>query len=128
MHIVRPAILIVDDDPLLLALLEHHLGAAGFAVSTADSGAAALDAIRMQRPDVVILDAMMPVMGGVEVLHRLRADPQLCGIKVIMLTTLHGEQHVLKAFELGASDFVAKPFSADELVSRIARLVNARAA
>ncbi len=120
-------VLIADDDPLLTSLIEYHFRAEGFCVSTAANGEEALTAIRSQRPDIVILDSMMPVMGGAEVLRRLRVEGRLASTKVIVLTTLHEERHAVSAFQLGAADFVAKPFSPAELVSRVARLISARA-
>ncbi len=121
MFVSPKLVLIADDDPLLVALVAHHLQAAGFSVQSAGDGQAALDAIRARRPAVVILDSLMPVMGGVEVLRRMRSEGRLATTKVIMLTTLKDERHVVTAFELGAADFVAKPFSPDELILRIKR-------
>ena len=120
-------VLVADDDPLLIALIDHYFCAEGFRVSTATNGDEALVAIRSLRPDIVILDSMMPVMGGAEVLRRLRAEGRLGATKVVMLTTLSDERQAVSAFQLGAADFVAKPFSPSELVSRVARLASAHA-
>lgn len=116
-------VLIADDDPLLLALLEHKLASAGFQVSTVEDGQAALAAVAETRPDLLILDAMMPVMDGFETLRRLRADPELAGVPVIMLTALKQENAVLNALELGASDYLSKPFIPDELLARARRIL-----
>ena len=121
-------VLVADDDPLLVMLLEHRLAAAGFRVIAAPDGAAALARIARDTPEFLILDSMMPVMGGAEVLRRLQIDGRPAGMKIIMLTTLSMERHVVSVLKLGAADFLAKPFSPDELVARIERLSMDRAA
>lgn len=124
----KKTVLVADDDPLLVAIVAHQLRVVGFTVLIAEDGAAALEMVRAQRPDVLILDMLMPSMGGLEVLRRLRMEGRLNHCKVIMLTTMSEEQNVVTAFKLGASDFVAKPFSPDELALRIGRLLAMRAA
>lgn len=121
-------VLIADDDPLLVMLLEYHLSAAGYRVMAVGDGAAALERIRSDAPEFLILDSMMPVMGGAEVLRRLRAEGRPDSMKIIVLTTLSMEKHVVSVLKLGASDFLSKPFSPDELVARLDRLTMARAA
>ncbi len=121
-------ILIADDDPLLAAVAEHHLAAAGFRTMTVTTGIAALECMRRVRPSLVILDAMMPALGGLEVLRAMRSEGRFDHTKAIMLTALNQEHVVIEAFKLGASDFIAKPFSPDELMLRIGRLLGARAA
>jgi DNA-binding response OmpR family regulator len=125
---MKPQVLVVDDDPLLVMLLEHSLSAAGYRVRSAADGAAALESIRRDPPAIVILDAMLPVMGGAEVLRRLRDDGLLGAVKVVVLTTLSMEHHVVSMLKLGASDFLAKPFSPDELLARLERMIPAHAA
>jgi DNA-binding response OmpR family regulator len=122
----EPLVLIADDDPLLRAIVEHKLAAAGYAVVSVEDGQAALDQIRRLQPAAVILDAMMPVLDGFEALRRIRAESALDGIAVVMLTALKREQDVVSALQLGAADYLAKPFNPDELVARIARLVPVR--
>jgi DNA-binding response OmpR family regulator len=122
----EPLVLIADDDPLLRAIVEHKLAAAGYAVISVEDGQAALDQIRRLQPAAVILDAMMPVLDGFEALRRIRAEGALDGIAVVMLTALKREQDVVSALQLGAADYLAKPFNPDELVARIARLVPVR--
>lgn len=121
-------VLVADDDPLLVMLLEHRLTADGFLVISAPDGAAALARVASDLPEFLILDSMMPVMGGAEVLRRLRIDGRPEGMKVLMLTTLSMERHVVSSLRLGAADFLAKPFSPDELVARLERLCVDRAA
>jgi DNA-binding response OmpR family regulator len=114
---------VADDDPLLLSLLEHKLQAAGYNVHAVNDGAEALDAAEAQRPALIILDAMMPVIDGFEALRRLKDDPALRATPVVMLTALKQEEHVVGALKLGAADFLPKPFIPDELVARIQRLL-----
>jgi len=118
-------ILIADDDPLLRALLVHRLSADGYHVTTVENGSEALAAIAEQRPDLVVLDALMPVMDGFEVLRRLKAWG-VSAAPVIMLTALKREQDVVGALQLGAADYLVKPFIPDELGQRVKRLLEAR--
>lgn len=116
-------VLIADDDPLLRDLLMHKLGAAGYAVIAAEDGRQALDQCHQQRPDLVVLDGMMPIADGFEVLRRLKSDPDTAGLPVIMLTALRREEDIVGALKLGAADYLVKPFIPDELVARIGRLL-----
>jgi DNA-binding response OmpR family regulator len=116
-------ILIADDDPLLRGLVEHKLSAAGHEIFTAGDGAAAMVEISAQKPHLIVLDAMMPVLDGFEVLRRLKADPETAALPVIMLTALKREQDVVGALQLGAADYLVKPFIPDELVARIRRFL-----
>lgn len=117
----QPLVLIADDDPLLRQILEHKLANSGYQVMAVEDGKQALDAAA-QQPAVVVLDAMMPVMDGFETLRRMKADPALRGITVVMLTALKRENDVVSALKLGAADYLAKPFNPDELVARLQRL------
>lgn len=118
-------ILIADDDPLLRTLVEHKLSLAGHRVIAAEDGAQALSEIARLKPDLVVLDAMMPVLDGFEVLRRLKSDPATAGLPVIMLTALKREADIVGALELGAADYLVKPFIPDELVMRIRRFLPA---
>lgn len=120
-------ILIADDDPLLRALLQHKLGADGHIVISAEDGGQALAAVIEHAPDLVVLDAMMPVMDGFELLRRLKAEPRTEDIPVIMLTALKREPDVVGGLQLGAADYLAKPFIPDELVERIRRILSSAA-
>lgn len=115
-------ILIADDDPLLRALLVHRLSADGYQMLTAEDGGEALAAIEEQRPDLIVLDALMPVMDGFEVLRRIKAGG-LTDAPVIMLTALKREQDIVGALQLGAADYLIKPFIPDELTQRVRRLL-----
>jgi DNA-binding response OmpR family regulator len=121
------AILVADDDPLLLKLVEHKLKSRGFAVHCASDGEAALEMARDRRPDLIVLDAMMPGIEGFEVLRRLAADPGTSGIPVIMLTARRLEADIVSALSLGARDYLVKPFMPEELVMRIRNLLGAEA-
>lgn len=116
-------ILIADDDSLLRALLQHKLTAEDHQVVTAEHGGEVAALVEAHAPDVVVLDAMMPVMDGFEVLRRLKADPEVRDIPVVMLTALRREQDIVGGLQLGAADYLAKPFIPDELVQRIRRIL-----
>jgi DNA-binding response OmpR family regulator len=111
-------VLVVDDDPLVVAILEHKLSARGYRVTTASDGVAGLGCARASRPDLIVLDMMMPVLDGRQVLQELRSDDALAAVPVVMLTARRGEGDVA-----GAADYIAKPFSPDELVARVSRLL-----
>jgi DNA-binding response OmpR family regulator len=115
--------LIADDDPLLRALLEHRFAAAGYRVVTVEDGLRALKAIGEDPPDLMILDAMMPVMDGFETLRRIRSETKHRDIPVIMLTALRQEDAVMNALNLGAADYLSKPFIPDELLARARRVL-----
>lgn len=121
-------VLICDDDELLLDLVQYRLSNRGYEVVTAKDGKEALDLARKVAPDAMLLDAMMPGVDGYEVLRQLREDPALAGIPVIMLTARKQENDILTALELGADEYMVKPFIPEELVARLSRLIGAPAA
>ena len=112
-------VLIVEDEPDIRNLVVHHLTRDGFRCRTAGSGAEALARIRAAAPDLVVLDLMLPEMTGLEVCRRLRADPATAGVPIIMLTAKTDEVDRIVGLEMGADDYVAKPFSPKELVARV---------
>jgi DNA-binding response OmpR family regulator len=116
-------ILLIDDDALLLTLLERKLTARGYAVTTANDGSAGLDRARADHPDLIVLDMMMPIMDGRQVLRAIQADAALSAIPVIMLTSRREESDIVGAIEKGAADYQLKPFSPDELIARIGRFI-----
>ena len=120
-----PLVLVCDDDALVADLLTHRLEGRGYRVSVAADGREGLERVAEARPDAILLDAMMPVMDGYEVLRRLRADETTASIPIIMLTARKQEGDIVSALELGADDFVVKPFIPEELMSRLARLIAA---
>jgi putative two-component system response regulator len=113
-------ILIVDDTPANLQLLESILQERGYAVRAAISGQMALKAVRVQAPDLILLDINMPEMNGFEVCHALKADPLLKGIPVIFVSAAVDTADKLRAFEEGGVDYVTKPFQALEVLARVA--------
>jgi two-component system phosphate regulon response regulator PhoB len=122
----RPRILVVDDEPDALELIEFNLKSAGFDVSSADNGTEALRKAREQSPDLVVLDLMLPEVDGLEVCKLLRRDPVTRGTPVIMLTAKATELDRVLGLELGADDYVTKPFSPRELVLRVKNLLRRR--
>ena len=120
-------ILICDDDPLLVDLLEYRLAGRGYKVVVAEDGGKALRRLQELRPDAILLDAMMPVIDGYEVLRQVRENPETAQVPVIMLTARRQEQDIVTALELGANDYLVKPFIPEELVARLARLLEGSA-
>ena len=112
-------VLVVDDEPDLLELVRFHLTQAGFEVETARDGRRGLEAIRRRRPGLVVLDWMLPDLSGTEVCRQLRADPQLRDLPILLLTAKAEEVDRVVGFELGADDYVTKPFSPRELALRV---------
>jgi len=112
-------VLVVDDEPDVLDLLAFNLQKAGFKTTRASDGAAALQKTRDQLPSLVVLDLMLPQVEGTEVCRQLRADPKTAHIPIIMLTAKAEELDRVIGFELGADDYVVKPFSPRELVLRV---------
>ena len=109
-------ILIVDDEPTIVEVVELYLRREGFRVLTAGDGAAALSAVQQERPDLIVLDLMLPGMSGLDVTRQLRAGGAL---PIIMLTARGEETDRVVGLELGADDYVTKPFSPRELVARV---------
>lgn len=115
-------VLIVDDEPDLCRLLVFNLVEAGFRPHTATSGMEGLTAASMLRPTVVILDLMLPDVPGAEVCRRLRADPNLSDVAILMLTARGDDYDRVMGFELGADDYVVKPYNVREVVLRVRAL------
>lgn len=125
----QPSLVVVaDDDALLRSLVEFKLKGRGYRVLTAGDGDEALRLVERERPGLVVLDAMMPGTDGFEVLRRIKAEPDLAGTPVVMLTARKLESDIVGALQLGASDYLVKPFIPEELAMRIARLLPAKAA
>ncbi len=122
----RKRVLIVDDEPDALELLSVNLRSAGFAVLCAEDGQEALDKARKLCPDLIVLDVMIPEVDGMEVCKILRRNRDTAGIPIIMLTARAGEVDRVLGLELGADDYVTKPFSPRELALRIRNLLARR--
>lgn len=112
-------VLIVDDNSKTRRMLRRHLTKANYDVSEAEDGNMALEKIETDLPDVVLLDLMMPGMSGFEVCKRLRSVPQSDLIYIIMLTGMTTDEHKVQGLDIGADDYVTKPFNVDELLARI---------
>ncbi len=121
-------ILVVDDEPDILSLLVYQFSRSGFRVSTAVDGRSAISSARDEHPDLVVLDLMLPDVDGYEVLKTLREDEETHEIPVILLTARKEEEERVRGFEIGADDYVTKPFSARELVLRAKALLRRAAA
>jgi len=122
----QPAILIVDDDPDICAMLEFYFENLEYAVHVARRGAAVMRIARDVRPDVILLDVRLPDSDGFTVARTLRADRYTQHIPIIFLTGYNEPSDRVEALEIGADDFVAKPFDAQELRLRIERVLKAR--
>ena len=121
-------VMLVDDDLQLAAGLKDALERQGYAVLVVNHSAKAIEAAERFRPDLVLLDVMMPGVDGWEVLKRLRANPSTAGMPVVMLTASDSEEAKVKGFTLGADDYVTKPFGLQELRCRIAAVLRRSAA
>jgi len=113
-------VLVVDDEPHIVEIVRDYLKQAGYRVVTANDGQMALTLARHERPDLIVLDLMLPGgLDGLDVCRRLRQDPALADVPIIMLTARVEETDRLIGLELGADDYVTKPFSPRELVARV---------
>ncbi|MHA6768110.1 response regulator transcription factor [Sphingobium ummariense] len=118
----KKKILVCDDDELLIELLTYRLEGKGYEVVVARDGAEAVSLAGQHLPDAIVLDMMMPVMDGQQVLRRLREAPETAHIPIVMLTARKQQNDIVDALELGASDYLVKPFIPEELMTRLARL------
>ena len=116
-------IVVADDDADIRDLVVFKLEQSGHDVVPVSDGAAAVDACRNQRPDLAVLDVMMPGMSGFDACRALRGDPDLADIPVILLTARAQEADIEHGFNVGADDYVVKPFSPRELASRVAAVL-----
>ncbi|MET0963507.1 MAG: response regulator [Noviherbaspirillum sp.] len=118
-------ILIVDDEPNIVLSLEFLMEQSGFEVAVARDGEEALAEMVSFRPDLVLLDVMLPRLNGYEVCQRIRASPEWAPVKVLMLSAKGRELEVSKGLALGADGYVTKPFSTRELIEQVRRLLQA---
>lgn len=120
---VKPRILVVDDEPEAVELVEFNLKQAGYAVTTAADGAEAIKKARTQPPDLILLDVMLPEMDGFEICKTLRLDAATARVPIIMLTAKAAEIDRVLGLELGADDYLTKPFSPRELMLRVKKIL-----
>jgi len=121
-----PRVLIADDNPQGLELLEAYLGETDYDVETAADGEETLRKVRQWQPDLILLDVMMPKISGFEVCKRLRADPATRDIAVLMVTALDQPSDIDRAVEAGANDFLTKPINKTELLLRVGSALRSR--
>jgi len=123
---MKGKILVVDDEVYILHILDFSLGAEGFDVVTANNGETAIAKAKQERPNLIVLDIMMPVLDGYETLKRLKADPDTKEIPVILLTAKGRDVDKRLGFEVGATDYIVKPFSPSRLIERIEEIIGCR--
>ncbi len=117
----NPKILVVDDEPDVVELIGRTLRGDGFEVVSAYDGIGALDLASSERPDLVLLDIMMPMMSGYEVCRQLKADPQTQGVPVVCLSSAHTPDARAQSLKAGAAELITKPFLPAELIAQIRR-------
>ncbi len=110
-------VLAVDDIPLNLLLVQKMLSRFNFRLKTAANGQQALDFVSAEKPDLILLDLMMPMVDGFEVIRRLRANPETADIQIVILSALNSNEDVVKGFNLGANDFIMKPIIMEKLLN-----------
>jgi len=110
-------VLIVDDVPLNLIMVQKMLNRFNFTTRTAANGQLALDAVAAQKPDLILLDLMMPGIDGFEVIRRLRENPDTADIRIVILSALNSNEDVVKGFNMGANDFIMKPIIMEKLLT-----------
>jgi len=120
---MQKKILIADDEPNIVISLEFLMKREGFQVAVAADGAAALQTVATERPDLILLDIMLPKMDGFEICRQIRANPDWRDMKIVMLTAKGRETEVAKGLALGADAYVTKPFSTRDLAEQVRRLL-----
>ncbi|MDO9612087.1 MAG: response regulator [Serpentinimonas sp.] len=121
---MNPTLLIVDDEPNILLSLEFLMKREGYQVHLARDGQQALDAIATLRPDLVLLDVMMPIKTGFEVCQEVRANEALKSTRILMLTAKGRDTDIAKGLALGANAYMTKPFSTKELVEKVRQMLS----
>jgi len=122
----KTQVLIVEDEPAIAELIQFHLERDGMAARVVRSGRLALDVIKRDPPDLIVLDLMLPELGGMEVCRKLKQQEATRGIPVVMVTAKGEEADIVAGIELGADDYVTKPFSPRVLVARVRNVLRRR--
>jgi CheY-like chemotaxis protein len=122
---MKAAVLLVDDNDDNLRIMREILAARGFEVLVAHDGASALTLVEKQRPDVILLDVMMPEMDGLQVLERIKGSPDHAGIPVILVTAKAQDEDLLEGYRFGADYYITKPFTAKQLLYGIGLVLGA---
>ncbi|MBG0779599.1 MAG: response regulator [Desulfotignum balticum] len=122
----RETILIVDDEEDIIELIKYNLKTEGYVILTAGTGEQAIKTARQSLPDLIVLDLMLPGIDGLEVTRYLKKNDQTAGIPIVMVTAKGEESDVVTGLELGANDYISKPFSPRELVARIRAILRRR--
>jgi two-component system, OmpR family, alkaline phosphatase synthesis response regulator PhoP len=124
--VTKKGILVVEDEEDILELLRHHLTREGFAVTASGSGEDAVKAVSRKAPDLVLLDLMLPGLDGLEVCRTLKKDPKTASIPIVMVTAKGEESDVVAGLEMGADDYITKPFSMKVLIARVRAVLRRR--
>jgi DNA-binding response OmpR family regulator len=119
-------ILVVDDEVYILHILDFSLGAEGFEVITANNGELAIEKAKQEKPDLIVLDIMMPVLDGYETCRRLKREADTKNIPVVLLTAKGRDVDKRLGYEVGAVDYIVKPFSPNRLIERIQEILGCR--
>lgn len=120
---VKPLVLVVEDEPAVVTMLRYNLEKQGYRVDEAGDGAEALTRVAESKPDLVLLDWMLPTLSGIEVCRQLRRNPNTATLPVIMLTARADDQDAVRGLNTGADDYITKPFSIEALIARIRALL-----
>ena len=113
-------VLAVDDVPINLLLVEKMLSKFNFKIRRAANGQIAMDEISREKPDLILLDLMMPIMDGFELLRRVRSNPDTADIRVVILSALNSNDDIVRGYQLGANDFITKPIVMEKLINCVA--------
>ena len=119
-------VLVVDDEVYILHILDFSLGAEGFEVITANNGELAIEKAKQEKPDLIVLDIMMPVLDGYETCRRLKREAETKNIPVVLLTAKGRDVDKKLGYEVGAVDYIVKPFSPNRLIERIQEILGCR--
>jgi len=119
----RSTVLLIEDDPIISKLIEFKLKRNNYKFALRENGTSGLEAIKELRPDLVILDIMLPSVNGLEILRKIREDKELDNIRVIMLSASMKMKDKKQAFVLGAHDYIVKPFETEELIMRVKKSI-----